>query len=358
MTYPTLELRENTLALLEHIKSLPATAQIYILPHHRADGDAYGSAFALDLLLGKLHFKAQVVLAEAVPDLYNYLDFPPYLVCSNTEEIQALLADLGAETNSTSWQETYCCLVDNSEPATRLGVRKDLFMSLPESRQLIIDHHVSSYQACKQFDIAPEKIACCEQVAELALACEKNLEQELMDQQMANFLMTGIITDSGQLNYAAVSSQTYLLMAWLKSRGAQHELINNLHFHKSSLAKMQLQAYVVNNMEFAYGGRLLIANLPIDYVLSVGATEQDIDGISAWLREVEGVEAAALLRSTSLGNVLGSLRSNASINVQSIAATLGGGGHVRAAGFTLYGMNLTQAQERLLEAAKNQFEVN
>lgn len=344
------ELRAATSALRDYISTLPTTARFYILPHHRADGDAYGSAFALAALLRKLSYYARVIVAEPIPELYNYLHFSEYEICATADEVAAFIAGAG-----NLLADSYFCLTDNSEPETRLGARKELFFAVPEERRLIIDHHISAYQACNRFDIAPEKIACCEQVAELIMAFEELTGRTLLDKEMAEFLMTGIITDSGQLNYANVSAQTYLLMSWLKAAGARHELINTSHFHRSTLAKMRLQAYAVNNLQFAYGDRLVLAALPIEYVQEVGANEQDIDGISSWLRELQGVELAVLLRSTALGNVLGSLRSSDKVDAQSLAGLLGGGGHLRAAGFTLYGIDLQEAADKVLAAAAPQF---
>lgn len=389
--------------------------KVYILPHHRADGDAIGSAFGLKLALEKLNWTSEVVLEEELTELYSYLNLPAYTVCATEAQAQALAQQVKVE-------KAYVCLVDNSAPESRLGTRKALFAACLEDRRIIIDHHVSDFlqatekeadkatdkltdnvpdnlldnviekeadkatekeaeskcqQTSKQmavqiseqsnedlakqvtcpnsqhnFDIAPSEIACSGMVAELLLLLEQMSQQKLIDTQIANCLMTGIITDSGQLSYAATSSQTYLLMAILKQRGADQELINRLHYHTMSLAKMQMIALAFSQTEFYYEKRCIVSTLSIEQLTACQAKEEDIDGISSMLRELKGVDVAVLLRSTMKGNVLGSIRSSEKVNCQKIAKSLGGGGHERASGFTLYNMDLKTAKKQFVAACQ------
>lgn len=346
-----LEFRQNTEALAaffwhEGQKLAEKKPTIYILPHHRADGDAVGSAFALQIALERLGWQATAVMAETVPELYEYLDLPEHLVCPTETEAQTLAQKLRTE-------NAYVCLVDNSAPETRLGARSLLWQTASEDRRFIIDHHVSDFAANSKFDIAAEEIACSGMVTELLLLLEAKCQQKLIDKQVAACLMTGIITDSGQLSYAATSKQTYLLMAILKDRGADQELINRLHYHTMSQAKMRIIALAFSQTEFHYDKRCLVAQLSAKQILEAQARDVDIDGISSMLREVAGVDIAVLLRSTQKGNVLGSIRSTEQINCQPIAKELGGGGHERASGFTLYGLDLDTAKKKFLLACQN-----
>lgn len=349
-----LQFRANTLALAElfiqQVKQAGANSpQLYILPHHRADGDAIGSSFALKLVLDKLGWQSEVVMAEAIPEMYTYLKLPAYTVCQDETQAKKLAEKLHKET-------AYVCLIDNSDPESRLGMRFALWQACSDDRRLIIDHHVSKLVAGAKnkghFDIAAEQIACAGMVTELLLLLEDKCQQKLIDKQIASCLMTGIVTDSGQLSYSATSSQTYLLMAILKNRGADQELINRLHYHTMSLAKMQMIALSFSQTDFYFAKRCLLATLSAEQIANAHAEEVDIDGISSMLREVQGVDVAVLLRSTMKGNVLGSIRSSEKVNCQQIAARLGGGGHERASGFTLYGLDLPTAKKQFIAACQ------
>lgn len=349
-----LQFRANTLALAELFiqqgKQAGVTPpRLYILPHHRADGDAIGSSFALKLALDKLGWQSEVVMAETIPAIYTYLNLPTYTICQDEIQAKELAEKLHKE-------KAYACLIDNSDPDSRLGVRFALWQACLDNRRLIIDHHVSKLVnediSHEFFDIAAEQIACAGMVAELVLLLEDKCKRKLIDKQIASCLMTGIVTDSGQLSYSATTSQTYLLMAILKNRGADQELINRLHYHTMSLAKMQMIALSFSQTDFFFSKRCLVATLTAEQIANAQAQEGDIDGISSMLREVQGVDVAVLLRATMKGNVLGSIRSSEQVNCQQIAARLGGGGHERASGFTLYDLDLSAAKKQFIEACQ------
>ena len=66
-----------------------------------------------------------------------------------------------------------------------------------------------------------------------------------------------------------------------------------------------------------------------------GARTEDIEGIIDQLRVTKGVEVAILLHEIGEQEYKVSLRSNDKIDVGKIAVHFGGGGHVKAAGFTM-----------------------
>ena len=69
------------------------------------------------------------------------------------------------------------------------------------------------------------------------------------------------------------------------------------------------------------------------------ASTSDSDGIIDQLRITKGVEAAIFLYPIENGYKV-SMRSNEKVKVSEIAKTHGGGGHIRAAGFSTFdGMN-------------------
>ena len=67
------------------------------------------------------------------------------------------------------------------------------------------------------------------------------------------------------------------------------------------------------------------------------ASKEDTDGIIDKLRVTEGVEVAILGYQTEENMYKFSLRSISVVDVSAIAVHFGGGGHVRASGFSLEG---------------------
>jgi phosphoesterase RecJ-like protein len=68
-------------------------------------------------------------------------------------------------------------------------------------------------------------------------------------------------------------------------------------------------------------------------------------------RNLEGVEVSLFLKEEKPGSFKGSLRSNEYVNVAKVAEEFGGGGHKRAAGFTIEG-DLEDIVRSLADAVK------
>ena len=74
----------------------------------------------------------------------------------------------------------------------------------------------------------------------------------------------------------------------------------------------------------------------------------DVDGITSYTRDIEGVEVGILLKEKKENEVKVSLRSKNYVNVSEIAKTFNGGGHIRAAGCTIYD-SIENAKEKVLK---------
>ncbi len=82
-----------------------------------------------------------------------------------------------------------------------------------------------------------------------------------------------------------------------------------------------------------------------------GAMENDMEGLAPLPRQIEGVWVGVTLRELKSGGYRISVRTGSHADASAICASLGGGGHQRAAGCTLE-MPLEQAEETVLEAVK------
>ena len=75
----------------------------------------------------------------------------------------------------------------------------------------------------------------------------------------------------------------------------------------------------------------------------------DVDGITSYTRDIEGVEVGILLKQKKENEVKVSLRSKNYVNVSEIAKSFNGGGHIRAAGCTIHD-TVENAKQKILEA--------
>ena len=77
-----------------------------------------------------------------------------------------------------------------------------------------------------------------------------------------------------------------------------------------------------------------------------------LDGIVNQLRVTKDIKVAVFLYENEDGTYKGSLRVNGDYDVAKVASVFGGGGHVKAAGFTIDGP-LEVATDRILTAIKD-----
>ena len=96
-------------------------------------------------------------------------------------------------------------------------------------------------------------------------------------------------------------------------------------------------------------GHTAIAPITLDMIADIGATEEDLENIAAFMEQVKGVENAVTLRELQPGEYKISLRTGAALNASTVCELLGGGGHPSAAGCTVFG-TLETAKDAIIQA--------
>ncbi|MFR9191184.1 MAG: DHH family phosphoesterase [Anaerotruncus massiliensis (ex Togo et al. 2019)] len=88
-------------------------------------------------------------------------------------------------------------------------------------------------------------------------------------------------------------------------------------------------------------------------IAETGVPEEDMEGIAAVPRQIEGVDVAVILQQKAERRWRVSMRSSEHVNSSAVCARLGGGGHARAAGCTLQG-TLEEVKARLVEELRTE----
>ena len=119
-------------------------------------------------------------------------------------------------------------------------------------------------------------------------------------------------------------------------------------FLTKRLERLKLEAYLTEHTEFYAGGKVAVSAIPEALKLELGLTEDDIDDISGFGREIGGVQIGVMLREVgSRGKI--SVRTSPAYDASAICALCGGGGHKAAAGATVDG-GLNGAKTAVLQA--------
>ena len=284
----------------------------FVLAAHRSpDGDTLGSCLGLRLALLSLKKDVTVVCEDGVPD---YLSFLP-----GSESVR-LTPDDGLEA---------VLFIDCAEHG-RTGDNCILLEQAPF--QFCIDHHETNPRNSRNGDWVEDAAATAEMIYRLILDLGVTVTKEI-----AVCLFTGITTDTGNFSYSNTTSDTFRIASQLLPLGINTEDLNRRLFRAISLAKARLIAYTLGSVQILAGGSVSLASVSRREMESVGAKEADCEGLIDYLRDIDSVEVACLLRESSDGTIKGSLRSKHGADVLSVARRFHGGGHAKAAGFTFTG---------------------
>lgn len=319
---------ENNITLQEIADMLMASETVILLSHTSPDGDAVGSATALaDSLMA--HGKCVHLLCDSrIPEWISF-------ICDKEYETETDDHGLVVALDVASKQ--------------MLGRLEPLYGDLTDIR---IDHHEISDGFAKYNYCIPTAAATCEIIYELLSLLGG------ITPHAANALYTGISTDSGGFRYSCTTPNTLRTAADLIEAGADAEDINERLYENISLDSLRAECLFLDKMETYHNGELLLVPVTIADRVAVGLGEDRLEGFSSLARKITGTRLGISLREKESGVYKASLRSNKTIDSAALCAKLGGGGHSRAAGATIYAENIEAAKKILLNAVLPEFDDN
>ncbi|HBA36816.1 TPA: hypothetical protein DCZ15_02975 [Candidatus Falkowbacteria bacterium] len=160
---------------------------------------------------------------------------------------------------------------------------------------------------------------------------------------LAHCILIGLMTDTGHFLHANASREAMAIASEMLLRGASLPKIVNNTVHNKSFSSLKIWGRALENLCLNEDTGLAVSALTsaeIKTLLSPGNAELDADlfgDIVSFLSSLSGVRVALFLREEN-DRVKGSLRTNdEKIDVAKIAQKWGGGGHKKAAGFSLAG---------------------
>jgi phosphoesterase RecJ-like protein len=296
-------------SLKEIGNGLLAAKTVLLFPHVQMDGDALGSASALCRALRAMGKEAHILINEIVPANILFLDEG---FCTT---------DAGIITNPD-----VCLAVDCSD-ISRIEGRKTVFFQ--GTVTMCIDHHVTN-EAFADLNFVDRHAASTGEISYRLL----EQMQYPMDALSAQALYAAMATDTGNFTYSNTTRETHLIAASLFETGMDHSRIGVEIYQNSRPEKVKLTALCFATMEFVGEGKANIALITQDMLKQTGASMEETEGLVEQMRNISGVEISCIMKEDN-GRIKVSMRSKTNGDVASIARNFGGGGHKKAAGFTL-----------------------
>ena len=299
---------EEIAELIKRIKSA------VIFTHTRPDGDTLGSAMALSRALFMLGIKSIIVNDGEISEKFLFL--PLAQTIKRTPDLDA---------------EAYIC-VDASDE-NRLGELQKTFLKGAAKGKITIniDHHISNTRYCR-YNFVRERSSNCENMAQLIRALGVTPDEEI-----GNYLMTGMVTDSGGFSHSDVNGDTFREAAFAADAGADVKKITYELFSKQTKNRSKLYATVISSIRYLLDDRLAIALVTQDALKKYDCKQDATEGIVDFALSVDVVEVSICLMEVKKGQYKASFRSKGKVNVNQVAAKFGGGGHILASGCMLFG---------------------
>jgi len=304
------------------IRELRKAPQVALFSHVSPDGDCLGSMLAVGLALEKLGNQVYFFNPDPIPGNLSFL--PGADRISNA--LPELLPDVLLFVDCTDVERT--------------GLNPQ---QIPSSCCVLnLDHHISN-QNFGQYNWVDSTASAS---GELAFALIKELGVDV-DHDIATNLYTAIVTDTGSFQYGNTTAQTHRLAAELLE---DIDLVRIHHYlyDQRPLAQVKLLQRAVSSLYLKAGGQLAVMTLTRRDFIECEAEDSFSEGLINQGRSIAGVEVAVLLREIEPEGVRVGLRSNLWLNVNEVASHLGGGGHQRAAGCTVFA-TLKQTEEMVVK---------
>lgn len=296
-----------------------AGQEIMVIGHINPDGDCVGSMLAMYHYYGSKGKNVTPVLMDSVPLYLTGL--------TGAEKIVSLASYQG--------NPDVIILVDCNSLG-RAG--DDKLSALSEHAQVLnIDHHamVNPQERLEEgIRLAdPDAAATGELLYEYfqMIGGWETLAAEVK-QTVAQVLFTSIAADTGMFRFNNTSSKTFRYGADLLDCGVDMETTRILLFEKKSREQLAMQGMALDQLEIAAGGKIAYIAITQADMARAGVTENNSGNLVGNTMLLDGVKIGMIFQELSDGVVKISLRSRNGYNVGKIAASLGGGGHILAAG--------------------------
>ena len=328
--------------LKELVNVIKEARSFLLLPHVHADGDALGSCFALKLFLEDIGKTAYVLAEEPVETKLSFL----------TEKAGFDVLLPGSAELPDPRKIDVAIAVDVATPE-RLGVRGSAYKAAGISAR--IDHHDSGADFSRYTLLDPEWAAAAEGVYMLMRELGFDPDERTASgptaacRKSAAALYTALVTDTGCFGYSNVTADTLFIASRLRALAGDMSYVYHLVYEVQPRAYIRLMKQVLAKMQLTEDGIAWVALSREDFQ-TAEADDSDAEGISNFLRAVEGVHVGVFIKPDKYpGRYRVSLRSDDLVNVSKIAAKYSGGGHVCAAGCMLSGKTDAEFQRELGE---------
>lgn len=290
-----------------------------MISDRRTDGDSLGAALSLAHWFDAQGVSPRVHVSDELPPQLALLPGSDWCFSGNIDAPADLV--LVCDCSEESYVEEVLRLLPGVRPVV-----------------INIDHHDTNPLYGDVALVVPEAPA----TSELVFRCIHEMQRE-MPANMALCLMVGLGFDTTFFRNGATNERAFFMASELLSGGVRLTDVMRVVYGHRTAKVLRLWGVALQRLRQHPDLGIVSTCLTQKDFMSLGLDEATIDGLSDFLGLALRLPALAVFRETKEGNVKVSLRARKG-NVSRLAQAFGGGGHEKAAGFTLF-------QKKLIEQA-------
>ena len=193
-----------------------------------------------------------------------------------------------------------------------------------------VDHHISNQSCTGQLHFPAGKFRVG--------ACLQNcFPKERITKEIAECIYTGMVHDTGVFQYSCTSRKTMEIAGALMECGINYPKIVDDTFYTKTYNQNRIMGLALLKSRLHLNGKCISSVITEEEMTQYDVLPKHLDGIVNQLRVTKDVEVAVFLYETGDGTFKVSTRSREVVDVSKVAVKYGGGGHIRAAGFSMTG---------------------
>lgn len=317
----------------KHIhQEIQKAVRILLVCHKNPDGDTLGSITAFIHYLKTINKQPVGFCSTPIPGGFGYL--PHVNDISNSAAV---------------WEgQSYDLLIVFDSGDLQYAGVADLLPKLKQQPIIIdIDHHATNHL----YGTHNLVITTASSTAEIVYRYFQTNHIPI-DKHMATSLLTGLTTDTDHFTNAATSPNALRAASDLIAHGGNFSRIKETTLKNKTIIGLKLWGIMFNRLIKHDTHNIVYTYLTQADLESCGAGESDVDDVSNFFNTLEEGKAALVLKEGKDGRIKGSFRTTRDdVDVSAYALALGGGGHKKAAGFSVDGP-MEAAIQRVFEMVK------
>lgn len=367
---------------IQQIKDLvDKSKNILVITKKEPSGDSVGSMLGLYLALAKMEKNVQVVSHGSPDMIYKFLP-SFYKITKELESTKNFIISLdvrNAQVGEFSYKIEGDKLNIYIEPkdgeftpedvnAEKSKPKFDLVLAINcpdleymgklyeenteffyETPIINIDHRASNenYGQVNLIDITATS------TAEILFDVLSKIEENLIDEDIATCLLTGIIYDTDSFQSQSTTPKAFQVASELVSLGADQQKIIQHLYKTKSLATLKLWGRLLARIKHDPKSKLVWTLVDISDFEKSGSSPKDIEGIAKELISTSpDAEVILILARTKPKTIKGFIYTTANEDASKFAALFGGKGTIREASFITDSDNLIETEKDVVETIK------